>query len=296
MSDKPLVSVMMPAYNSGKTIVFALASLVAQTYANWECVVVDDGSADDTAARAHSVLDPRIRIIRLEENMGEAAARQRALEACRGELLAMLDADDWSYPDRLEMQVGSLSSNRDVFLVSCGMAIVGLNGDILGVRAEGLGRIAVLDSPVRIPVAHAPSMLRLEGIAGTAYDQQMRMASDSDFMRRILFNKKYVILPYVGYCYRELESASLRKTVAGYYYNTRGLAKFFRARPVPIGWRMILEIAKIPVFALTYPFGLFRALIKSRSRTPSQAEREDFSKAKAAVQAVYDRIVAGGVL
>ncbi len=115
-------------------------------------------------------------------------------------------------------------------------------------------------------------------------------------MRRILFNKKYVILPYVGYCYRELESASLRKTVAGYYYNTRGLAKFFRARPVPIGWRMILEIAKIPVFALTYPFGLFRALIKSRSRTPSQAEREDFSKAKAAVQAVYDRIVAGGVL
>lgn len=79
----PKVSVIMPAYNARRTIIRACASLVAQSFGDWECLVVDDGSADGTAAIVESIGDERFRVIRLERNMGRGVARQVALENSR---------------------------------------------------------------------------------------------------------------------------------------------------------------------------------------------------------------------
>jgi glycosyltransferase involved in cell wall biosynthesis len=105
-----LVSVMMPAYNAGRYIREAIESVLAQSFANWELLVVNDGSTDDTAQAAAQFDDRRIRLIN-KENGGEASARNVALDCARGEFLAYLDADDVYLPNHLAATIGFLDAN-----------------------------------------------------------------------------------------------------------------------------------------------------------------------------------------
>jgi glycosyltransferase involved in cell wall biosynthesis len=106
----PLVSVIVPAFNAQAFVGRTLASLRAQTFADFEAIVVDDGSTDGTAAIVHHAAqaDPRIRLVR-QANAGVAAARNRALAEARGRYVANLDADDLWRPQFLEKTVEALA-------------------------------------------------------------------------------------------------------------------------------------------------------------------------------------------
>src|SRR5436190_1570422 len=99
----PQVSVIVPAFNAGRTISAALASVFAQTYRDFEVIVVDDGSTDDTAARIAEWGD-RVLYVR-QPNGGPARARNTGIGRSRGRLVAFLDADDVWLPEKLERQV-----------------------------------------------------------------------------------------------------------------------------------------------------------------------------------------------
>ena len=101
---------MMPAYNAEAFIGQAIESVLAQTNTYWELIIIDDGSSDRTGQIASQYGDPRIRIIR-QENQGEAAARNIALKNIQGEFLAFLDADDLYLPHHLEVTTGYLQMN-----------------------------------------------------------------------------------------------------------------------------------------------------------------------------------------
>ncbi|WP_419815176.1 glycosyltransferase family 2 protein [Glacieibacterium sp.] len=103
----PIVSIIMPAFNAGRFIEDAIASVREQTLADWELIVVDDASTDDTARLVADAAarDPRIRSIRLAVNRGPAAARNVGIDAATGEWLALLDADDRYDPARLRTLV-----------------------------------------------------------------------------------------------------------------------------------------------------------------------------------------------
>ena len=92
----PAVSIITPAYNAGRYLGVAIASVLGQTVPDFEMLVVDDGSTDDTASVAESFArrDRRVRVLR-QANGGSAAARNCALAAARGRYYALLDADDW---------------------------------------------------------------------------------------------------------------------------------------------------------------------------------------------------------
>ena len=107
----PLVSVIVPAYNAARFLAAALESALAQTYRELEIIVVDDGSTDETAriAEAFVARDSRVRFIQ-QKNAGVAAARNAAILAARGELIAPLDADDTWLPRKLEAQVRRMQS------------------------------------------------------------------------------------------------------------------------------------------------------------------------------------------
>lgn len=111
MSDL-LVSIMMPAYNAAEFIGQAIDSVLAQTYLNWELIVVDDGSTDGTASISGSYADPRIKVIS-QPNGGESAARNTALAHMQGELVAFLDADDAYLPDHLSGTVNYLNQHPE---------------------------------------------------------------------------------------------------------------------------------------------------------------------------------------
>jgi len=100
----PEVSVVIPAYNAGRTITAALASVFAQTYRDFEVIVVDDGSTDDTPRRLADWADYRVVVVR-QPNSGPAHARNEAIARARGRLVAFLDADDIWLPRKLERQV-----------------------------------------------------------------------------------------------------------------------------------------------------------------------------------------------
>lgn len=112
MKEKNLVSIIIPAYNAEKFLGEALDSVLKQTYADWEAIVVDDGSTDGTAeiAKNYSLKDRRIKYV-YQENRRMAAARNKGISIAKGEYVAFLDADNIFWPNKLEAQVWFLESH-----------------------------------------------------------------------------------------------------------------------------------------------------------------------------------------
>ena len=112
---KPKVSVIIPAYNSETYIAETLGSALAQTYKNYEVIVVDDGSRDETLRVARS-FEPQVKVL-TKQNGGPASARNLAINNSQGDYLALLDSDDLWVKDKLEQQAAFLDENQDVGLV-----------------------------------------------------------------------------------------------------------------------------------------------------------------------------------
>jgi len=113
----PTISVIMPAYNGAQWIVETIDSVIAQTFADWELVVVDDCSTDDTRDVLATLTDPRIRVIHAATNGGPVVARNIAFAAARGRYIAGLDQDDLCAPDRFARQVEYLDAHPETVLV-----------------------------------------------------------------------------------------------------------------------------------------------------------------------------------
>ena len=110
--QRPMISVIMPAYNAAQYIEAAIRSVMAQTVTDWELLVLDDCSTDHTCAVVEKLAteDSRIRLIRNEQNKGVARVRNQGFELCRGEYVALLDSDDAWLPEKLERQLARLKS------------------------------------------------------------------------------------------------------------------------------------------------------------------------------------------
>jgi len=117
MADTPIVSVVMPAYNRERYLPQAIESVLAQSFRDFELLVIDDGSSDRTAQLAGSTGDPRVRVIRNERNLGVCASRNRGLDLARGELVANLDSDDLAHPERLARQVAHFRAHPGLALL-----------------------------------------------------------------------------------------------------------------------------------------------------------------------------------
>jgi glycosyltransferase involved in cell wall biosynthesis len=139
VSGRPLVSVVIPAYQSEGRIGRTLARLREQTLTDFEVIVVNDGSVDDTSevVRRAGEADSRIRLVE-QSNRGIAAARNRGVESARSDVLAFLDDDDLWHPQKLELQLARLDRMPEAALVSCYSALVDPGGYLLGWRLGGL--------------------------------------------------------------------------------------------------------------------------------------------------------------
>jgi glycosyltransferase involved in cell wall biosynthesis len=294
MSPEPLVSIAMPCHDANKTLPMALASLLAQTHEHWECLLVDDGSTEPPDELVERAGDSRIRCITLDRNRGRGFARQVALDHARGELLGMLDADVWSYPTKLARQVDFLRSEPGVVLVSTGMAIVAGQAELAGVRCCGpTDRGPVVHGSmtrlVQPPVAHAPSLIRMDAARRAGYDATINLGEDVDFLIRVLLDGRYAILPTPAYVYSEHESVTLEKIVGG----LRSLRRVFRKHrsrfPIEGHANVAKVVVKEGIYRAGFALGMGHRLIERRSRIPTAGERYDFSQALATVAGLAER-------
>lgn len=118
------VSVLMTLYNKGRWVEEAVHSVLAQTFSDFELLVVDDASTDRGLERVKAIGDPRIRILESAVNTGRAAAANRGYDAATGEYVAVLDADDCMHPERLAKQVAFLDAHHQVGAVGSWAAVV----------------------------------------------------------------------------------------------------------------------------------------------------------------------------
>ena len=115
-----LVSIITPSYNSEKFISQTMESVLSQTYQNWEMIIVDDKSPDDSNIIIEKYIkqDKRIKLIKLNKNSGPAVARNVAIKEAKGRYIAFLDADDVWYPNKLEKQIAFMKENNLAFTYS----------------------------------------------------------------------------------------------------------------------------------------------------------------------------------
>ncbi len=107
-----LVSIIMPSYNTANFIADSVRSVLAQTYTNWELIIVDDCSSDNTEEVISGFDDPRIIFVKNEVNSGAAESRNKALRMAKGRWIAFLDSDDLWHPKKLEQQIGFMEKNN----------------------------------------------------------------------------------------------------------------------------------------------------------------------------------------
>ncbi|WP_121610971.1 teichuronic acid biosynthesis protein TuaG [Mesobacillus foraminis] len=132
MEKQPLISIITPSYNAGAFIGQTIESVQKQTFQEWEMLIVDDCSSDDTREKVgqYAAEDSRIRLICLEENGGAAVARNTALRAAEGRYVAFLDSDDCWKPEKLERQLRFMQENGYAFTFT-GYELVSPNGEPL---------------------------------------------------------------------------------------------------------------------------------------------------------------------
>lgn len=132
-NEEQLVSIIMPCYNASKYIGASIESVVAQTYPNWELLVTDDCSSDNSreVVERYSQQDPRVKLLCMEKNSGAGSARNNSIKAARGRYIAFLDSDDMWKPEKLEHQLKFMQDNNYKF-VMCQTEVVDATGNLIG--------------------------------------------------------------------------------------------------------------------------------------------------------------------
>jgi glycosyltransferase involved in cell wall biosynthesis len=161
----PKVTVLMPAYNAGKYIAEAIRSVLGQTFADFELLIVDDGSSDNTLRVIHSLLDPRIRVL-VQENKGVSRALNEGLKVARGVYIARFDADDICFPQRLARQVLFLDGHPSYLVIGSDAEYISENGEhLFNFRCAGHSHREIQDNLYRhCPFIHSGVMYRKEAI------------------------------------------------------------------------------------------------------------------------------------
>jgi glycosyltransferase involved in cell wall biosynthesis len=188
----PLVSVILPFFNAQATLEEAIESIRAQTFTDWELVLLDDGSSDHSPAIAHAArqTDPRVRLLSAEHG-GIVAALDRACAAARGAFLARMDADDIAAPERIERQLTLMEACPDAGL--CGTRISSFGEPIGPGRRRYETWVNALVTPediarelfVECPVPHPTFFLRRSAFEQAGGYQEHGWPEDYDLVMRI---------------------------------------------------------------------------------------------------------------
>lgn len=211
-SASPKVSVVMPIYNRECYLAGSIDSVFAQTLQNFELLLIDDGSSDRSMEIAERYSDPRIRIIRHEQNRGVAAARNTGVAQACGEYIAFLDSDDIALPERIERQAAYLDLNPDCAVVGAWIEWIRADGSQTGKikRRMTSSQDVAAQRLFRAGIENKTSMARRHVLRQYRFNETFAIQEDLDLWIRVSFDHKIANLPRVLVHAREHEQRTSR--------------------------------------------------------------------------------------
>jgi hypothetical protein len=200
----------MATFNDGPHLRQAIDSILAQTCTDFEFVIVNDASTDETRTILESYNDPRIVLVHNRSNLKLAASLNRGLRMARGQLIARMDGDDISSPDRLERQVGFMEKHPEIGILGTQWHRMGPGGEVLGQSNHPLTHgLIVWTYLTRLayPLTHATVVMRRQVVVDAGgYDTDFPREQDGELFLRLIGRTRYANLPEVLYTTRATRS------------------------------------------------------------------------------------------
>jgi len=236
LRDSPHVSIIMPCHNAATHLSTSVASVCSQTYADWQLVIVDDGSTDDSWQELQklSQADSRIQVYQ-QPNAGAAAARNRALQEAHGMFTAFLDADDTWHPEFLSAMLTALADHPDAGIAYCGWQSIGLgtgrDKPFIPPEYEDDNKVELLLGGCRWPIHGALVRSPIIRDAG-CFDESFSSCMDYDLWLRLGTVHRLVRVPRVLAYYHHHGGEQITRNRARIALNHwRAQQKYLRAHP-----------------------------------------------------------------
>ncbi|MEI6580868.1 MAG: glycosyltransferase [bacterium] len=262
--NKVKLSVVMPSYNSKKYIAKSIASILEQTFTNYELIIVDDGSIDNTwkIINKYKKKDRRIIAVRNEKNEGISKAMNKGIALAKGEYITRMDSDDISLPERLDRQIFFLDKNKEYGL--CSTNISSFNKKNATISAS---LYAEHKTPIEWlflwmnPIANAPAMYRSEIIRENLikYNEKLKTAEDYDFICHIIRHTRVYQINKVLYMYRIHPDGMFRKNIKETCVNSINVSENFAE------WLTEKRCPSFHKYLTVFPFFLEKEIVISDS-------------------------------
>jgi len=211
--SSPAITVILPTFNRGHLLARSVESVLSQTYRNFEILIIDDGSSDDTDQVAGQWTDPRIRYIQLPHNQGQAAARNVGIVMTETPYIAFQDSDDTWVKDKLEKQILILESHPDAAAVYGDLLRIHTEGDPVRIEAPTLKKGVSFDSRSSMYASYGigiqTCLLKTDILKQFhGFEEQLQSLEDLDLLLRISKKHRCIRIPEVLTHYYETESVT----------------------------------------------------------------------------------------
>ncbi|HOI92081.1 MAG TPA: glycosyltransferase [Candidatus Rifleibacterium sp.] len=236
----PVVSVLMSVYNGQKFLDEAIRSVLNQSFADFEFLIVDDGSTDSSVSIVEKYSDPRIKILKNEKNLGLIVSLNKLINASTGKYLARLDCDDVAHPERFKLQVEAMECDKTLVLLGTNCRFINEDSRVIyGGRTYFSGEFDYPDTFVRWllffpenPFVHSSVMIRRETLlhSGLLYSPDARHVEDFDLWTKLCFFGKMKILKQPLVDFRLVSSSITSKNNAWQIERSKAIALSFRRR------------------------------------------------------------------
>jgi glycosyltransferase involved in cell wall biosynthesis len=280
--DLPLVSIGLQFYNNERTLRIAIKSIINQTYTNWELLLYNDGSTDNSLEIAESFNDDRIRTFSDEVNKGRPRRINQTLALCKGKYFALMDGDDVSYPQRVEKQVTFLEQNPEVDLVGARMIVFSKDYVVIGTRNPPANHECICRKPQSgFHMAQPTFMGKLEWFKQHKYCEEITrsMIEDQDLLMRTYESSRFANLQEILLGYREEELRVKRILMARRDILTKRSKYFLCSKKIRLALMTIVnQVAKGIVDIVAVSTGLNYRLLRHRALPASNQEIEEWER------------------
>jgi glycosyltransferase involved in cell wall biosynthesis len=262
----PLISVIIPVYNSEETIHQTIESVLNQTFSDFELIIINDGSTDSTLEIVSNIPDSRLSIYSYP-NSGVSITRNRGIQKAKGEYIAFIDADDLWTPDKLESQYLALQASPDSGVAYSWIDYISESGEVIPGGAKGSFNGDVFKSLLLADFVGTGSnpLIRASALAEIGnFDESINYSEDWDLWLRLAAHYSFVVVPQVSVLYR-MRAGSLSKNFKGMATGSfKVLQKVFIEAPLPI------QKLKRTCFANRYK-SLARDILEQKKFSQSQS-------------------------